>query len=270
MRWLTHRPGYLAFASASALALTLTAPSAIAEVQSKAISYEDEGVPLTGYLYWDDAIDGARPGVLVIHEWWGLNDYAKQRAQMLAELGYVAFAADMYGNDQVTDDPSQAQQWMQEVTVDPELWRLRAGAGLDQLKASAYLDPERIAAIGYCFGGGTVLQMAYGGADLDGVVSFHGSLPAAPEESHGKIEPEILVLHGQADSFVAPEVVTHFQEKLEAAGANWEMDLYGGVRHGFTNPDAAKYGIENLRYDAQADARSWQRMQTFFDEVFSD
>ena len=131
MHWLTHRPGYLAFTSASALALTLTAPGAMAEVQSKAISYEDEGVPLTGHLYWDDAIDGKRPGVLVIHEWWGLNDYARRRAQMLAGLGYVAFAADMYGNDQVTDDPSQAQEWMQEVTVDPELWRLRAGAGLD-------------------------------------------------------------------------------------------------------------------------------------------
>lgn len=254
----------------AALALVLMSTSAAAEIKSKAVSYDDEGTPLEGYLYWDDAVDGERPGVLVIHEWWGLNDYAKKRARMLAELGYVAFAADMYGGDRVTKQPDQAREWMQEVTVDPELWRLRAAAGLAQLEDSELVDDDRMAAVGYCFGGGTVMQMAYGGADLDGVVSFHGSLPAAPEASYGKIEPEILVLHGQADSFIAPEVVTNFQDKLEEAGANWEMDIYGGVRHGFTNPDAADYGIDNLAYDAQADARSWQRMQTFFDEIFAD
>jgi dienelactone hydrolase len=253
-----------------ALALTLLSASAIAEVQTKAISYEDEGVPLTGHLYWDDALGGPRPGVLVIHEWWGLNDYAKTRAKMLAELGYVAFAADMYGHDRVTDKPDQAREWMQEITVDPELWQLRASAGLEQLKASEHVDAGKIAAIGYCFGGGTVMQMAYGGADVAGVVSFHGSMPAAPEEIHGKIKPKILVLHGQADSFVAPEVVTNFQNKLEEAGANWEMDIYGGARHGFTNPNAGDFGIENLVYDEQADQRSWSRMQAFFDEIFAD
>jgi dienelactone hydrolase len=244
--------------------------AALAAIQTKAVAYADEDVALTGHLYWDDSIEGKRPGVLVIHEWWGLNDYARERARMLAELGYVAFAADMYGNDQVTDQPSQAQEWMQEVTADVELWRQRAALGLDQLKASELVDPARTAAIGYCFGGGTVMQMAYGGAPVLGVVSFHGSLPAAPEEVWGKIGPEILVLHGQADSFIAPEVVTNFQNKLEAAGANWEMDIYGGARHGFTNPDAGDYGIENLAYDAQADARSWSRMQAFFDELFAD
>lgn len=257
-----------------AILLTVSATAlpvlASAEVQTKAVDYMDEDVPLTGHLYWDDSIEGERPGVLVIHEWWGLNDYAKKRARMLAELGYVAFAADMYGNDQVTDDPSQAQEWMQYITADVELWRQRAGLGLAQLKASEYVDADKTAAIGYCFGGGTVMQMAYGGADVHGVVSFHGSLPAAPEEVWGKIEPEILVLHGQADSFIAPEVVTNFQNKLEEAGANWEMDIYGGARHGFTNPDAGDYGIDNLQYDAQTDARSWARMQAFFDELFAD
>jgi dienelactone hydrolase len=252
------------------LSIALAPAAALAEVQTQAVEYTDEDVPLTGHLYWDDSIEGKRPGVLVIHEWWGLNDYAKERARMLAELGYVAFAADMYGNDQVTDQPSQAQEWMQEITADVELWRQRAGLGLTQLKASEYVDADKTAAIGYCFGGGTVMQMAYGGAPVLGVVSFHGSLPAAPEEVWGKIGPEILVLHGQADSFIAPEVVTNFQNKLEAAGANWEMDIYGGARHGFTNPDAGDYGIENLAYDAQADARSWSRMQAFFDELFAD
>ncbi len=248
----------------------LTLGSAHAEVQSQAVGYEDDGVPLTGYLYWDDALEGERPGILVIHEWWGLNDYAKQRARMLAELGYVAFAADMYGNEQVTDQPAQAREWMQEITVDPERWRQRAGAGLTQLKAVDEVNTAQLAAIGYCFGGGTVLQMAYGGADLAGIVSFHGSLPAAPEESVGKIASKILILHGQADSFTDPKVVSNFQNKLDEAGANWEMVIYGGVRHGFTNPDVGDYGIDNLQYDAQADARSWHRMQDFFRERFAE
>jgi len=257
------------FAIASVILFACT-QAALAEVQTQAIEYMDEDVPLTGHLYWDDAVEGQRPGILVIHEWWGLNDYAKKRARMLAELGYVAFAADMYGNDQVTDQPDQARDWMQEVTADVELWVQRAELGLAQLTASELVEPTKTAAIGYCFGGGTVMHMAYANADVRGVASFHGSLPAAPEEVKGKIGPEILVLHGQADSFVAPEVVSNFQNKLEEAGANWEMDIYGGARHGFTNPDASDYGIENLQYDPQADARSWARMQAFFDELFAD
>jgi dienelactone hydrolase len=255
-------------ASLILLTAALAPTAALAEVQSKTVEYTHEDVPLTGHLYWDDSIEGKRPGVLVIHEWWGLNDYAKERARMLAELGYVAFAADMYGNDQVTDTPDQAREWMQEITADEELWIERAKLGLAQLKDSEHVDADKTAAIGYCFGGGTVIKMAYADADTHGVVSFHGSLPAAPEEAKGNIGPEILVLHGQADSFVAPEVVDNFQNKLEEAEAKWEMDIYGGARHGFTNPNAGDYGIENLKYDAQADARSWARMQAFFDELF--
>ncbi|RMG34914.1 MAG: dienelactone hydrolase family protein [Gammaproteobacteria bacterium] len=255
---------------AMALVCLLLSLSAAAEIRSKAVSYQDEDVPLTGYLYWDDAIEGKRPGVLVVHEWWGLNDYARKRARMLAELGYVAFAADMYGNGQVTDKPDQARDWMQEVTADVEGWRHRAGLGLQQLVASGLADEERLAAIGYCFGGATVLQMAYDNAPVKGVVSFHGALPAAPEEAKGRIAPQILVLHGYADRFVSPEVVANFRNKLEEAGARWEMDTYGGARHGFTNPDAGRYGIDNLKYDPVADERSWSRMQLFFDEIFGD
>lgn len=250
-------------------ALVVAPVTGFAEVQTKAVQYLSEDVPLTGHLYWDDRFEGKRPGVLVMHEWWGLNDYVKTRARMLAELGYVAFAADMYGEGRVTDQPDQARDWMQEVTSDPELWVQRATLGLDQLKASELVDPTKTAAIGYCFGGGTVMQMAYADADLLGVVSFHGSLPAAPDTVKGRIGPRILVLHGQADGFVAPAVVTNFQDKLEAAGANWEMNIYGGARHGFTNPNAGDYGIEALAYDAQADARSWARMQALFAELFS-
>lgn len=258
-------------ASVILLAAAVAIPAgALAEVQTKAVEYRSGEVPLTGHLYWDDSIAGKRPGVLVIHEWWGLNDYAKARARMLAELGYVAFAADMYGNGQVTDQPDQAREWMQEVTADVASWVERAELGLAQLEASEWVDPARTAAIGYCFGGGTVLQMAYADHDVLGVVSFHGSLPAAPEWAEGEIGPKILVLHGQADSFIAPEVVANFQNRLEDAGADWEMITYGGARHGFTSPDVGAYGIENLQYDAQADARSWARMQAFFGELFGN
>lgn len=250
-----------------ALLSALFAMPATAAVQSKAVTYTDEDTKLTGYLYWDDAKTGKRPGVLVIHEWWGLNDYAKKRARMLAELGYVAFAADMYGDNQVTDSPKQAGEWMQEITADVEGWRERAGLGLKQLIDSGMVDAERTAAIGYCFGGATVLHMSYASLPVKGVVSFHGALPAAPEEAKGNIKPRILVLHGQADSFIAPEVVTNFRNKLDAAGADWEMNTYGGARHGFTNPNAGARGMDNLKYDPTADARSWARMQSFFDEI---
>ncbi|GAB6043201.1 dienelactone hydrolase family protein [Endothiovibrio diazotrophicus] len=251
------------------LACGLLAGTAQGAVQSKAVVYEDQGEALTGYLYWDDALEGKRPGILVVHEWWGLNDYAKKRARMLAELGYVAFAADMYGTGRVTDKPEQAREWMQEVTTDPEWWRARAFAGLAQLKAAPGVDTAKLAAVGYCFGGGTVIQMTYGGSDeLKGVVSFHGSLPAAPEEANGKIKIPLLILHGQADKMVSPDVVDHFEQRLGEAGASWELDSYGGVRHSFTNPDADKRGIANLKYDALADKRSWARMQAFFAEIF--
>lgn len=248
--------------------LSVLSASLHAAVQSKAIKYQDEDIELTGHLYWDDAVKGKRPGVLVIHEWWGLNDYAKKRAAMLAELGYVAFAADMYGTGKVTETPDQAKEWMQGVTADVEGWRARAALGLEQLKASGMVDGNKLAAIGYCFGGASVIQMAYANADVKGVVSFHGALPAAPEEMKGKIKPGILVLHGYADNFIAPEVVANFRNKLDEAGANWEMNTYGGARHGFTNPNADKRGMADLQYNEKADKRSWVRMQAFFTEIF--
>jgi dienelactone hydrolase len=248
--------------------LLLATTAVHAEVQSRAVSYQHDDVELTGYLYWDDAHAEPRPGVLVIHEWWGLNEYARTRARMLADLGFVAFAADMYGGGKVTDKPDQARAWMQEITADVEGWRERAELGLAQLKASELVAPGKVAAIGYCFGGGTVLQMAYGGTELLGAVSFHGSLPAAPEEAKGKIGTQLLVLHGRDDGFVPPDVVDNFQDKLDAAGADWEMVIYSGARHGWTNPDVGAYGIDNLKYDAQADVRSWSRMQDFFAELF--
>ena len=245
-------------------------PAAQAEIQTRALSYQDGDTRLTGHLYWDDAVAGKQPGVMVVHEWWGLNDYAKKRAKMLAELGYVAFAADMYGDNRVTEHAADAKGWMQQVTANIDAWQRRALLGLDQLKAQTQVDPGRLAAIGYCFGGATVMQMAYAGADLKGVVSFHGSLPPATPEQAANIRARVLVAHGDADSFVPEERIKAFKQVLTEAGADWEMDVYGGARHGFTNPDAGKFGIDGLGYHPEADRRSWARMQAFFDQVLAN
>jgi len=241
-----------------------------AEVRTEVINYTDGDTNLQGYVSWDDNIQGKRPGVLVVHEWWGLNDYARKRTHMLAELGYVAFAVDMYGKDQVTDHPDQATAWMSKITANVDHWQQRANLGLTQLKAHSQVDADKTAAIGYCFGGATVLQLAYSGADIDGVVSFHGSLPAATEAQYANINAKILAAHGNADAFVPVEQVQAFKDSLEAAGANWQLISFGGVKHSFTNPNASSYGIDALGYDADADRRSWQAMQGFFDELFAE
>ncbi len=165
-----------------ALAWLLPA-SASGAVQSKKLEYQDGGATLQGYLAWDDAVSGKRPAILVLPEWWGVNDYIRQRADMLAKLGYVALAVDMYGQGQVTEHPGQAKEWAEKIMADVGAWRQRAMAALKALRDQPMVDPGRVAAIGYCFGGSTVMQMAYAGADLAGVASFHGSLPVARRRS---------------------------------------------------------------------------------------
>jgi len=240
-----------------------------AAVKSEAVEYKDDDTGLRGFLVYDDALEGKRPGVIVVHEWWGLDDYAKQRAEMLAELGYVAFAVDMYGKDKVTEHGEDAKAWMTQITGNVEAWQRRALLGLDILKQHELVDADYLAAIGYCFGGATVMQMAYAGADLDGVASFHGSLPPATEAQKKNIKAKVLVAHGEADSFIPPERIVAFKQALDAAGADWEMVTYGGARHAFTNPNAEKYGMEGLKYDERADERSWALLQSFLDEIFS-
>jgi len=241
-----------------------------AAVKTEAIEYKDGDTLLKGYLAYDDAIEGKRPGILVVHEWWGLNDYAKKRAEMLAELGYVAFALDMYGDEKATEHADEASAWMKQITANVDAWQARATRGLEALKAQEQVEADKLAAVGYCFGGATVMQLAYSGADLDGVVSFHGSLPPATEAQQKQIKAAILVAHGDADSFVPPERIAAFKAALETSGADWQMMIYGGARHGFTNPNAGDYGMENLQYDAKADARSWILMQSFLADVFAD
>jgi len=248
---------------------SLTTANIQAAIVTEAVKYKEAGEEYSSYVSYDDSIKGKRPGVLVVHEWWGLDDYARHRMEMLAKLGYVAFAVDMYGTDKVTDKAEQAKAWMTETTADVEWWRERAIAGIKRLRKHKLVDSNNIAAIGYCFGGGTVLQLAYGGIDINGVVSFHGSLPIADESSFGKIKTNILVAHGNADSFVPREIVTKFQDTLDKAGANWNMIIYGNVRHSFTNPVADTRGIAALKYDKKADEHSWKAMQLFFDEIFN-
>jgi dienelactone hydrolase len=245
----------------------LSAP-ALAVMHQETVTYQDGDVTLQGYVYWDDAFSGKRPGVLVVHEWWGLNDYAKLRAEMLAEMGFVAFAADMYGDGRITRHAEDAKGWMQQITANVDAWQRRALLGLEQLKAHPQVDEAKLAAIGYCFGGATVMQMAYAGADLKGVMSFHGSLPPATAEQASQIKARVLLAHGDADPFVPPERVQAFKAALSDAGVDWEMVIYGGAKHGFTNPYADGYGIDGIAYQEAADRRSWLLMLAFFDEIF--
>ena len=239
-----------------------------AAIRSETVHYKDGDTALAGQVYWDDASSTKRPGILVVHEWWGLNDYAGQRAEMLAALGYVAFAIDMYGDRRVTRHPVQASSWMKEITGNVEHWQRRARLALDILKQRPEVDATQTAAIGYCFGGATVMQMAYADMGLDGIVSFHGSLPVLDPKSTTPLHTRIPVAHGHNDGFVEPEHITAFQTALDKAGADWQMNIYSGARHGFTNPEAGSYGIDGLAYNANADRRSWQSMQDFFNELF--
>jgi dienelactone hydrolase len=252
----------------SLILFVFTAEMAIAEIQSKRVLYRHGDLQLEGYLAWDDTLTGKRPGVLVVHEWWGLNDYVQRRVKQLAGLGYIAFALDMYGKGKVTEHPDQADKWMRAVQTSVKGWRARALSGLRVLQTHALVDGTRLAAIGYCFGGATVLQMAYGGAPIKGVVSFHGALPPPDVERSPTSAPKILVAHGNADPFVSEPQVKQFRAKLESTGFDWHMVIYAGARHGFTNPGAGAYGLDALKYDQKADDRSWKHMQLFFNEIF--
>lgn len=241
-----------------------------AEIKTEEVEYTHDGQTLNGFIAWDDAVEGKRPGVLVVHEWWGLNDYARRRATMLAELGYVAFAADMYGEGKTTEHPQEAGQWATQVRQNQSAWRERGLAGLKQLAEHPLVDTTRMAAIGYCFGGSTVLQLNYAGADLKGVVSFHGALSPADEGAGEKMQGRILVCHGANDAFIPDTAVQAFRAALDREQADYQIIYYGGARHSFTSPEASARNLENIEYNQEADERSWIHMQVFFDEIFAD
>jgi len=249
------------------LALAL-AGGAQAKIVTKTVEYQQDGTVLQGYLAYDDAVKGPRPGVLVVHEWWGLNDFAKTRARQLAELGYVALAADMYGKGVVTKDPQEAARLAGQVRGTP-LLRQRAQAAFQVLQQNKLADSKRLAAIGFCFGGTTVLELAYSGAGLAGVVSFHGGLIPLKVEDARNVKAKFLVLHGADDPHVKAEEIAAFQEGLRQAGVDWQMIYYGDAVHSFTNPDAGQDKSKGVAYNAKAAVRSWKHMQLFFQEIFS-
>jgi dienelactone hydrolase len=237
-----------------------------AEVQTKKVTYKHGDLECHGYLAWDDSVQGARPGVLVVHEWWGLNDYARSRAEQLAKLGYVALAADMYGEGKTATHPQQAGEMASKVRSNVEDWRKRAIAALDVLKNQPQCDKTKLAAMGYCFGGSTVLQLAFSGADVKAVVSFHGALPTPNAADAKKATAAILVCHGADDSFIPEAAIKSFREALDKAGAKYEFVSYPGAKHSFTVPDADKHGNPGMKYDKAADDDSWKRTRQLFAE----
>jgi dienelactone hydrolase len=246
----------------------VVAGSAPAALQTKKIVYKHGDLECQGYLAWDDAVKGPRPGVLVVHEWWGLNDYARGRAEQLAKLGYVAFAADMYGQGKVAEHSKEAGEMAAKVRANVQDWRKRAATALEVLKDQPQCDKTKLAAIGYCFGGSTALQLAYSGADLKAVVTFHAALPAPKPEEAKQIKATILVCHGADDKFIPEEAIKSFRDALDKAGVKYEFVSYPDTVHSFTVPGADKHNIAGMKYNKAADEDSWKRMTTLLAEKF--
>lgn len=244
--------------------------AAFAEVVGKDVEYKSDGTTLKGYLAYDDSVEGKRPGILIVHEWWGHNDYARKRADMLAGLGYTAFAVDMYGDGKQADHPDKAGELAKGVLGNLDEAEKRFQAALTLLREQKTVNPEHIAAIGYCFGGAVVLNMAMRGVDIDGVASFHGLLPtAAPENAD--VKAEIIVFHGGDDPFVPAEQMDAFKKAMESANADYDLVIYPGVKHSFTNPGADKMGKKfnlPLEYNEKADKDSWEKFQAFLKTIF--
>lgn len=244
-----------------------------AEVKTQTLNYQaTDGSKLVGYYAYDDAIKGPRPGVLVVHEWWGLNDYAKGRARALAALGYSALAVDMYGDGKHTEHPKDAMTFMMAAMKSSAGAAQRFDAGLELLKKQPQTNPTKIAAIGYCFGGGVVLDAARRGEPLVGVVTFHGMLATKTPAAPGTIKAKILVEHGNSDTMVTPDSVVAFKSEMDKAGADYKFVGINGAKHGFSNPDADRLGkgekAPDIAYDKAADESSWADMQAFLKKVF--
>ena len=252
----------------SLIILIVMAVPAMSEIVTKSVPYFDGDVELEGYIAWDNSQTGKRPGVLVVHEWTGLNDYARMRCRMLAEMGYVAFAVDMYGRGIRPQIPAEASEQAAIYRNDRTLMRRRVTAGLNVLLGNELCDTGRVAAIGYCFGGGTVLELARYGADIAGVVSFHGNLDTPDPTIARNIKCKILVCHGADDPHVPFEQVKGFFEEMSAAKVDYQFIAYSGAVHAFTNPGSGDDPSRGAAYNAEADRRSWEHMKLFFAELF--
>ena len=237
------------------------------------VNYVSDSLTMKGFMVYDDRFEGKRPAVLVVHEWWGHNEYARKRARMLAELGYVAFAVDMYGDGKVAEHPDDAMAFMNATMSNIDNAKARFVSALETVKGNEFTDPEKVAAIGYCFGGGVVLHMARMGLDLDGVVSFHGSLGTTMPAEPGKVTSKVLVCSGADDPMAPEEQVQAFKDEMESAGVDYEFIAYEGAVHSFTSEEADANGEKfemPLAYNKAADEQSWAKMQDFFSEIFAD
>jgi dienelactone hydrolase len=242
--------------------------AARAEVKTKEIEYKQGDTPLQGFVAWDDAAKGKRPGVLVIHEWWGHNEHARNQAIRLARSGYVGFALDMFGKGKVATHPKDAQALAAEANRDPKVVKARFDAALAQLKKDPHVDPKRIGVVGYCMGGNIALARAAAGEDLDAVATFHAGVQNIPELKKGKVKARILVNNGADDPMAPAAKVDALKQAFTEAGARIEVISYPGAKHGFTNPAADNAGMPALGYNADADSKSWENTVKMFQEVF--
>jgi len=245
--------------------------SAAPKIEGKAVEYTAGGVTLKGYIAYDENVKNKRPGVLVVHEWWGQNEYVRKRARMLAAMGYTALALDMYGEGKVADHPDDAGKFSSEVMKNFPVAKERFLAALELLKQQPTVDPSRIAAIGYCFGGGVVLNMARQGVDLKGVASFHGSLAVVKPDNPVPIRAAIRVYNGADDKFISAEAIDALKKEMADAKVNFKFTNYLGAVHSFTNPDATEMGKKfnmPMAYNEKADKESWADMTKFFAQIF--
>jgi dienelactone hydrolase len=265
---MPRRPLIAALATGCLTLLAASAQSSAA-VQSKDVKYKVGDTEYVGFVAYDDASKDKRPGILIAPEWVGVNDYARGRAKQLAGLGYVAFVFDPYGGGKNAADAKQSAEWSTALKNDrPEL-RKRINAGLATLRQQDLVDGKKVAAIGYCFGGTTVLELARGGADVLGVVSFHGGLSTTMPAKPGEVTAKVLVCHGALDPFVPPEEVAKFEQEMGEAKVDWQLVKYADAVHSFTNPDASKRATQGVAYNEPADRRSWAAMRQFFGELFA-
>ena len=247
----------------------LLALPALAAVKVDTVTYKQGDVELEGFMVYDDAAQGKRSGVLIVHDWMGNGEFSKKRAEELAAMGYVAFACDIYGKGVRPKDRTEASAQAGKFKSDRALLRARVNAGLEVLKKNPNVDGARTAAMGYCFGGTTVLELARSGAEVAGVVSFHGGLSTPTPEDAKNIKAKVLVLHGADDPFVKPEEVLAFEDEMRKAGVDWQLVSYGGSVHSFTNPAAGNDNSKGAAYNEKANRRSWEDMKDFFNEIFA-
>lgn len=259
--------------SIAALSLAMASISAQAELRTETIEYTVDDQTFSGYLAWDDEADGKRPGVLVVHEWWGHNDFAREQAEQLAAAGYTAFALDMYGDGKLAEHPDTAQAFMKEATRDLEQVKARFMKAKELLQNHQSVDADKIAAQGYCFGGAVVLNMARMGVDLAGVVSYHGALASPIQAEAGKVKAQVQVYTGGADPMVPSEQVAGLVREMQNAEVDLTLVSFPGVQHSFTNPGAGEFAEKfnmPVGYDEDAASRSWNGTMEFYQRIFAD